>query len=168
MNQHEFLAMAHAQWRGLPDAALAECSGEERVVLRRWEAQASQLELGALTDIILNCHNRFQFAKTYKVLWNDLRKTLAQPSNPNAPDHINKAMKAAMEHVVRQKLMKMAEWFEIYFADNHDRRQVWSGRVQWSIEVYAGKEGVGGAGCAGVVLVALGALLGSIVIRLIG
>ncbi len=166
MSPKEFLAKAQARWRGLPDTALAECSDEERAFVRNLEAQVAQLEFAALSDIILNCHNRWQFAKTYKVLWADLHKTLSQSDNPNAPAHVNRAVKAALGQVVRWKLTEMAAWFEIHFADDHDRRQVESGRVQWSIEVYVGKEGTG-TGCAGLVLLALGAGLSSIALRLV-
>jgi hypothetical protein len=166
MSPQEFLAKAHARWRGLPDSALTECSEEERAVVRKLEAQAAQMEFAALTDIILNCRNRWQFAKTYKVLRADLHKTLSQPGNPNAPAHVNRAVKAALEQVGRRKLMEMAAWFEIQFADSHDLRQLQSGRVQWSIENYAGKDGAK-PGCAGVVLLAVCAVLGTIGLRLV-
>ncbi len=61
MSPQEFLATAYARWRGLPDVALAECSDEERAVVRNLEAQAAQLAFAALTDIIINCHNKYRF-----------------------------------------------------------------------------------------------------------
>ncbi|MFO0850562.1 MAG: hypothetical protein U0871_18685 [Gemmataceae bacterium] len=167
MSPQEFLAKAHDRWHTLPDTALAECSDEERAVVRNLEAQLMQMEFAALADIILNCHNRFQFAKTYKALWNDFRRTLAQPGNPNASDQVNRGVKAAMEKIVRQKLMDMAGWFEINFADSHDQRQIAAGRVRWSIEVYAGKEGTGGSGCAGMVLLVMAVGMGTIAFRLV-
>src|SRR5690606_29129543 len=125
---------------------------------RQLETQAAQLEFAALTDIILNCHSKYQFAKTYKVLRADLRKTLAQSGNPNASEQFNRAMKAAFQRIGDHKLREMAMWFLLHFADDHDRRQVEKGemfRPEAAIEMYAGKEGAGG--CAGMVLLSLGA-----------
>jgi hypothetical protein len=167
MTPQEYLTKAQARWRGLPDAELAGLNDDERSAVRQLEAQAAQLEFAALTDIIVNCHNKYQFAKTYKVLRADLRNTLAQPGNPKASEQVNRAMKAAFQLVGQQKLSEMAGWFLVHFADDHDIRQVQKAgvaRIETAIEVYAGKEG---AGCAGVVLLALGAGLGSLALRFV-
>lgn len=167
MTPQEWLTKAHARWRGLPDAELAGLSDEDRFAVRQLEAQAAQLEFAALSDIILNCHDKYQFAKTYKVLRADLRNTLAQPGNPNASEQINRAVKAAFQLIGDQKLREMAGWFLAHFADSHDMRRVQQAgmsRIETAIEGYAGKEG---AGCAGVVLLALGAGIGSLAIRLV-
>lgn len=151
MTPHEFSAERKASWRTLPDAELAGCTEDERATVRILESQAAQLEFQALTDIILNCHNKYQFAKTYKVLRADLRRMLAQPGNPNASEHTDRVMKAAFKLVGEQKLRAMASWFLVHFADSHDMRQMERGGMS-PIDNYAGQEG---AGCAGVLVFAL-------------
>lgn len=175
MNPHEFLAETLSSWPLLPDTALDECNEEERALVRGAEAEGIKLEFEALSDIILHCHNKYQFAKTYKVLRADLRNTFTDSRELKIPSHVDAAIRAALEQIVRQKLHEMARWFYEHFADDHDLRQL-SRRQQGQmsladimrteetvIEVYAGKEGA--SGCAGVVVFALVATsLGSLAV----
>ena len=159
MFPEEFLLTAKKTWRPVPDSILSECDENEREYVRTLETQGALLEFEALSDIILNCHNRFQFAKTYKVLRADLANALSQPENPQLPLHVSRALKQVVENTVRQKLLDMAGWFFIHFADASDRRQVAQAghRIETAIEIYAGKEGsdAGPTGCIGGFLLCL-------------
>jgi len=155
MNPQEFLERARENWPQTPDSIFADCSSEDADELRALETQIAEGEYLALADIILNCHNRFQFAKTYKTLWADLRNTLSQPGSPDVPEPKKLAMKAIFDRAIRYKLGQMAYWFEFQFADASDRRQVAAGKFDNAIDIYAGKEGIKAGGCAGSVLLLL-------------
>ena len=152
INPQKFLADAKTQWPRVPETSLAACNTEETEEIRALEEQIAAGEFAALTDIILHCNNRFQFAKTYKTLWADLRTTLSDPGSPSVPEHKKQAIKAIFDRSIRYKLGQMALWFEFEFADTSDRRQVSAGKFSNAIDIYAGKEGVKAAGCAGAVL----------------
>ncbi|HVK18335.1 MAG TPA: hypothetical protein VM533_15445 [Fimbriiglobus sp.] len=162
MSPQDFLLKAQQRWRRLPDSQLAECNDEEKATVRALEDQAIQMEFAALTDIVLHCTNKYQFAKTYKVLRDDLRKNISQADgNPSAPPHVNRAVKATFEQVGEQKLSEMAGWFLVNFTDEQDMRRLQNtpgvSRLHTAIEFYAGKEG---SGCAGVVILAINGALG--------
>lgn len=168
MNPQKFLADAREKWPRVPDSTLRDCSTEEANEIREIEQLCVDGEFAALTDIILNCNNRFQFAKTYKTLWADLRNTLADPGSPSVPAHKKQAIKAVFDCCIRYKLSQMKWWFEFEFADASDKRQVSAGKFANAIDIYAGNEGIKSGGCAGVVLFLIGsgiALLISTVVR---
>lgn len=156
MSPQKFLADAKGKWPRVPESSLEGCSAEETEEIRAIEQHCIEEEFAALTDIILHCNNRFQFAKTYKTLWADLRQTLADPGSTSVPEHKKKAIKAVFDRCVRYKLDQMKWWFEIEFADSSDRRQVSAGKFGNAIDIYAGKDGVKGGGCAGAVLLLIG------------
>ena len=85
--------LANMNWKRLADADLSACNDEERAFLRTMEEQGIQGETWQLTEIIVGCTNKFQFAKTYKVLRADLFHTLhaAGAGNPKMPPHVNDA-----------------------------------------------------------------------------
>jgi hypothetical protein len=161
--QSDFLAKALAGWPRLPDAELAECKDEEKALVRGLEEQGIQAEFAALSDIVLNCHNKYQFAKTYKVLRADSQKTFTNGcvGNPQMPAHVNKAVHAAFVKIVQAKLRSMAEWFFVQFADNSDQAKVFEAmnkgkfRPEAAIEQYAGKGDAEGCFHTAVVLLAL-------------
>ncbi len=159
-----------ARWARLPDYApeLKDCTEEERTIVRGLEEQGIQAEFAQLSDLVLNCYNKYQFANTYKTLRADLRNLLAyaQKGNPKAPPHLNRAVAAALERVGREKLHLMAGWFYIHFSDPRDdyaMMQEQEFRVENVIERYAGKEG---AGCLGLVLVGIGQAMAEVAYRL--
>lgn len=152
MTPQEFLAEAQERWRHLPDSALSDCDDESRAFVREIEAQGAEMEFAALSDLIMNCHNKYQFAKTYKVLTEDLRTMDSHQANfPNLPEQVGEAVKAAMKLAVEQKLSEMEYWFVVHFADSHDHRQMQRSAQTPLIETYSGQ----GSGCAGAVLFAL-------------
>ena len=156
MNPQKFLADAIEKWPRVPEAILKDCDADEAEEIRAMEEMAVDAEFAALTDIILHCNNRFEFAKTYKLLWADLRKTLSDPGSDSVPEHKKKAMKAVFNSSIRYKLNQMKWWFEFTFADASDQRQVSAGKFSNAIDIYAGKEGVKAAGCATTVLLLVG------------
>lgn len=152
MSPEEFLDRAQANWPTSPESVFSNCSPDDTAEVRALESQIVEGEFLALCDIIRNCRNRYQFAKTYKVLWADFRNTLAQPGSPNVPEAKRHAIKSVFDRGIRYKLRQMADWFEIAFADASDRRQVAAGRFENAIDIYAGKEGIRTSGCAPAVL----------------
>lgn len=150
--QHEFLEVTIKNWPRVSDSDLQGCNAEEVEELREFEQEMINKELAALTDIILNCNNGFQFAKTYKVLWADLRKTLAFPGSSSVPKHKRQALKRMFDCCIRYKLNQMKWWFEFNFAASSDLRQVKAGKFANAIDIYAGKEGIKSSGCATAVL----------------
>lgn len=101
-------------------------------------------EFAALSDIILNCQNKFQFAKTYKTLRSDVPRCASEAASVNQPENVRSVIHAMANNVLRQKLSAMAHWFAIQFADERDSEQVFAGggaRIENAIEVYAGKPG---------------------------
>jgi hypothetical protein len=161
----EFLEKARQGWPRLADADLALCNDEERALVRGMEAHAIQGVFQGLSDLVLNCQNKFQYAKTYKVLRADLRKTFANPNlgNPQMPTHVNQAVRQAFIMAGENQLRYMAEWFYITYADASDREKVMEAlnkgqiRLEAAIEQYAGKGD--GIGCLGVVVL-LGVIFG--------
>jgi len=152
MNPNDFLERARANWPQSQESVFSKCAPDDADEVRALEMQLVEGEFIALADIVLNCRNRFQFAKTYKTLWADLRNTLSQPGTPNVPEVKKQAIKAVFDRGIRYKLRQMAYWFEMEFADASDRRQVAAGKFENAIDIYAGKEGLKAGGCAGSVL----------------
>jgi hypothetical protein len=110
MYQQHFLAKALKNWPRVPDSDLQGCNAEEVEELREFEQQIIDGEFSALTDIILNCNDRFQFAKTYKILWDDLRKTMAFPGSPSVSACKRQAIKRIFDFCIRYKLDQMKWW----------------------------------------------------------
>ena len=160
MSAQEFLTKERTYWNGLPDDALVECSDEEQESIRMIEAAMIEDQFAALSDIILNCHNKHQFAKTYKVLRADIPNAVSEVTSADAPPHVRKVIRAVVEKILGRKLSAMAHWFCIRFADERDVSRIHDAgkmRLENAIEVYAGKEGSTGAttGCAASLLVAI-------------
>jgi hypothetical protein len=143
----EFLDQALQKWPRLPDSKLAECTEEEKAFVRGMEENAIQLEFVQLSDIVMSCGNKFQFAKTYKVLRADLKNfAKGNLGDPRWPARVNRAMRQAFIGVGKNKLHHMAQWFFISCSDKHDHALVMAVlnkgeyRPELAIEQYAGKD----------------------------
>ena len=163
MDPREYLVEAKQRFCPLPDDALAGLSEQQIASMRDIESSQIAISFARLSEVILNCTNKYQFAKTYRVLREDLRKTLTQIDTASQPANEKRVMKALLERVENQMLREMAGWFYIHFADASDLRQVEKigGRIESAIEVYAGKEG--GSGCLVTIVVLVGGGTASIV-----
>ena len=149
--EREFLEDVVKGWPRLQDNELAECSVEERAFVRGMEVQVIQFSFAQVSDLVLNCHNKFQFAKSYKAIRADTQRNFSRGSqgNPQMPAHVNKAVRCAFVKAAERTLHSMAEWFYIRFADASDAAKANAalncGDGNWikvAIEQYAGKAGV--------------------------
>ena len=119
----EFLIHEKGKWNVIDDSLLVNCTDQEKSVIRELETTILVGELSAVDNIICNCKNRFQFAKTYKVLRDDFEKTISNSYNPNFPKPFNDAFKLALSNVAKLKLGALARWFFCTFVDSSDMRQ---------------------------------------------
>lgn len=166
MNQHppdDFLADAETNWPRLPDDQLSGLSDEEKNFIRGMEDHVIAGEYAMLSEIIRGCHNKFQFAKTYKLLRADLRNTFADPNagNPSYSPLVNQAMRQAFMKVGTTKLDYMAKWFFTTMADASDTQRVMAclnkgeWRVEAALEPYIGNEDESGCKKYSAALLAL-------------
>ncbi len=128
-------------WPQLPDDLLRTLSEDECVSIRAHEEEMIAGNAMALDDILMNCTNKMQFAKTYRVLRRDKREMLAklraktQTPDQNVSDVYMMAMTRSTDEILAYKLRRLASHFQ----------NVWSE----PIENWAGAEGasVDRAGC---------------------
>ncbi len=143
-------------WPRLDDNIVVALPEHEQVLLRRNEEETIAASKLQLADICNNCNICPQFAKTYRVLRQDLRDSLekarANLAKPNSQfsDAFGAALINSTDVIVRYKLELMARFF----------------RVRWGepIENWAGQEGsaVDRAGCS-ILLLAAASFVGSAV-----
>ena len=125
MSAHDFLEEHRKQWTPLPEEELDGLSEEHRNEIRQFEEVAINGEFAALSDIILNCTNKFQFAKTYKVLRADYRRTVANTDLANSvfPPEVTRLIRKIALSVIERKLSDMAMWFWLQWRDPDDHLQ---------------------------------------------
>ena len=129
----------------LSDEAMEGLNEEQREMVRSWEEAGRQGEFLALADIVCNCTNKYQFAKTYHVLRKSGSETLADMASRRVEGLSPEAqalMRRITEHILQCKFAAMSAWFQTQWGED--------------IESYAAKGG--GSGCATVLalLFALG------------
>lgn len=114
-----YLQRCSDRWKPLPDEELEGLPDECKDIVRHFEAVALNGEFAAFSDIILNCTNKFQFAKTYKVLRDDYQRTFANASaaNPNFPPEVNRLIRKIAMSTIERKLDGMAWWFWVKWGD---------------------------------------------------
>jgi len=90
-----FLEQRAKYWPRLADKELEECNDEQKKMIRGLEEQFIQMEIAQLREICTTCLNKWQFAKTYKTLRSDVRRTFADDTKslPNEPPHVSRAMR---------------------------------------------------------------------------
>lgn len=92
-------------------------SNEQWQYLQAFKRNAEAAEAEQLEDLLTNCTNKFQFAKTYTQYekdWNQTKRhMLAQQGKENAPKpHVLDEMIAIGERLIEAKKSRMAEHFQ--------------------------------------------------------
>ncbi|HEV2973185.1 MAG TPA: hypothetical protein VGY55_24680 [Pirellulales bacterium] len=157
----EFLERTRKHWTPAPDVWLASLSDDENKLVRGIEQFGLEGDFRALSDIVLGCHNKYQFAKTWRLLRNDSEKTFRVYSagNANYSPELNRIMREVSLRIIKRKHDAMAEWFFIRWADRSDTagmKGLGHDEYRKLIERYAG----GGVGCVLVCATVLGGCSG--------
>ena len=136
MTSEEFLKSKVKSWlQPFPENVLKDLSQKDREEFRKMEVLALEGEFQQLAEIIVNCTNRFQFAKTYKVLRKSHQDTNAEiRSSKRLSPGVKNVLLKHRDLILPKKLAYMSEWFSMRWDDD--------------IEEYARPV----SGCSGVVL----------------
>jgi hypothetical protein len=104
---------AEFDWPRLSEEALSGLTPEEKQTVRDLERKGIVGESMATQDIVMNCQNKFQFAKTYRVLRNDRDKTLAQIRSAISSHRreVVDAVAKAYEQIIDFKLGVLSDHF---------------------------------------------------------
>jgi hypothetical protein len=165
MNQaedHRQKFLADTKWDCLPEDQLGDCNDQERAILRAIEQAGFATEAAQLAQIVIGCTNKYQFAKTYKLLRADLHTFAADPNlvPAGAPRHVIAAGTKIGQNIIKQKLSHMALWFYVQWREP-GKDGLWktvNGRPVYSpeqaIERYAGRDPgpAQAAGCLSAVM----------------
>ncbi len=102
-------------------------SPEENEVLRAFIAQTYSAEMAQAEDLISNCNNPYQFAKTHSTYVKDWEKTKSNMENGLKPEvvlppHMTKNLLEAMilesENIIQMKLTNIRNAFQIKFRES--------------------------------------------------
>lgn len=142
-------------WPRLPESIINALPEHERELIRQHVEEMIVGNSLQTDDLVRHCNNKFQFAKTYRVLRRDkrntldmMRKKMAKP-NPAYSDSYGVAMMRSIDDILDYKLERIARYFEVRWGE--------------SIENYAGKEGavIDRVGCCVAFVALISAMLAS-------
>ena len=102
------------------DAYSGQFTPEQAAFLEEFRRRTFAAEQAQCHDLITNCHNKFQFAKTYRVYRSDLAKTTQEISQrartgqlgPGLTPAMAEAMIAIGREAVGEKMAKCAQHFQ--------------------------------------------------------
>jgi len=139
---------------------MANFTPEQQQFLEQFRRTAFEAENAQCMDLILNCHNKFQFAKTYRVYRRDLARANEQIRDrvsrgdlgPGVTPEVAEEMIRIGTQAVEEKMKRCADHFLHTWGE--------------PITNYAGA----GTGCAGVILaiVAIAAIVVVVLLWLVG
>ncbi len=113
-HKHKFLQDTRKDWNGLQDEHLCNLEVEDRHNFRLLEQRILDEEYTKLCDLILNCDDKYQFAKTYQSAKNELenpRNIISPDSAPSVPPSFASAMEKSRSSIGKLQLDGMALWF---------------------------------------------------------
>ena len=105
----------------LPEKVLKDLSQEDREKFREIEGLLLKAEFQTLADIVLNCTNKYQFAKTYKVLrrsWEKTKAEMSSASSEQMPPEIKPIMLDLCGRMMSQKWSNMDDWFSVRWGED--------------------------------------------------
>jgi hypothetical protein len=105
---------------------LKKLTDDERVFLENFLLEAQKKEMQQAQDLVQNCNNKFQFAKTYSVYvedWEKMKKGMEEMVSKNIlPSGISKELMGAMmevsESIIQEKLDVLGVVFEKKFGES--------------------------------------------------
>lgn len=101
---------------------------EEEVSLKNWIAHVATAEMAQVQDLMANCNNAFQFAKTYKVYkkdWENTKRQMEEKAKsgvlpPGVSANLNQATLDASDEIMQRKFNLVSEGFQMKFNEPID------------------------------------------------
>lgn len=99
---------------------------EEKEILDNMTSQFHEIEMNQVMDLVANCDNKFQFAKTHSTYIKDWEKTKKYMQDklssgnlpPNTSKDLFQAIISESDKIIQDKLKKVQFFFETKFGES--------------------------------------------------